>query len=70
MISPASATRPIGHTTITKQPAGGIRIQGPANGPRLLNTQIRGPIQQQATAPQPLQTHAVCKSFSENHNLF
>ncbi|XP_075164817.1 TBP-associated factor 4 isoform X2 [Haematobia irritans] len=49
MISPASAARPIGHTTITKQPAGGIRIQGPANGPRLLNTQIRGPMQQTTT---------------------
>ncbi|XP_067646306.1 transcription initiation factor TFIID subunit 4 isoform X2 [Eurosta solidaginis] len=46
MISPgiAGGPRPIGHTTITKQPAG-IRIQGPTNGPRLINaTQIRGPI--------------------------
>ncbi|KAI8115640.1 Transcription initiation factor TFIID subunit 4 [Lucilia cuprina] len=56
MISPASATRPIGHTTITKQPVSGIRIQGPANGPRLLNTQIRGPVQQQTNATQQLQT--------------
>ncbi|KAM7358340.1 TBP-associated factor 4 isoform 2-T5 [Cochliomyia hominivorax] len=56
MISPASATRPIGHTTITKQPVGGIRIQGPANGPRLLNTQIRGPVPQQTNAPPQLQT--------------
>lgn len=61
MISPASATRPIGHTTITKQPAG-IRIQGPANGPRLLNTQIRGPVPLQSNALPHLQTaptHAV-----------
>lgn len=61
MISPASATRPIGHTTITKQPTGGIRIQGPANGPRLINTQIRGPMSHQTTTTQ-LQTqssHAV-----------
>ncbi|XP_061400657.1 transcription initiation factor TFIID subunit 4 [Musca vetustissima] len=49
MILPASASRPIGHTTITKQPASGIRIQGPANGPRLINTQIRGPMSQQTT---------------------
>ncbi|XP_013112599.2 transcription initiation factor TFIID subunit 4 isoform X2 [Stomoxys calcitrans] len=57
MISPASAPRPIGHTTITKQPAGGIRIQGPANGPRLINTQIRGPMSQQTTTAQ-LQTQS------------
>ncbi|XP_065358968.1 transcription initiation factor TFIID subunit 4 isoform X2 [Calliphora vicina] len=56
MISPASATRPIGHTTITKQPMSGIRIQGPANGPRLLNTQIRGPVPQHTNAPPHLQT--------------
>ncbi|XP_053957080.1 transcription initiation factor TFIID subunit 4 isoform X3 [Anastrepha ludens] len=45
MISPGGlgAPRPIGHTTITKQ-QGGIRIQGPTNGPRLVNAQIRGPI--------------------------
>ncbi|CAD7002436.1 unnamed protein product [Ceratitis capitata] len=45
MISPSGpgGPRPIGHTTITKQPAG-IRIQGPTNGPRLVNAQIRGPI--------------------------
>ncbi|XP_011195940.2 transcription initiation factor TFIID subunit 4 isoform X3 [Zeugodacus cucurbitae] len=45
MISPAGpgGPRPIGHTTITKQ-QGGIRIQGPTNGPRLVNAQIRGPI--------------------------
>ncbi|XP_011293808.1 transcription initiation factor TFIID subunit 4 isoform X2 [Musca domestica] len=50
MIIPASASRPIGHTTITKQPTSGIRIQGPANGPRLINTQIRGPMSQPTTA--------------------
>nr|XP_014093442.1 transcription initiation factor TFIID subunit 4 isoform X2 [Bactrocera oleae] len=45
MISPVGpgGPRPIGHTTITKQPAG-IRIQGPTNAPRLVNAQIRGPI--------------------------
>ncbi|XP_073840390.1 TBP-associated factor 4 isoform X3 [Musca autumnalis] len=59
MILPASASRPIGHTTITKQPASGIRIQGPANGPRLINTQIRGPMSQQTTAQlQTQSTHA------------
>ncbi|XP_036338314.1 transcription initiation factor TFIID subunit 4-like [Rhagoletis pomonella] len=45
MISPGGpgGPRPIGHTTITKQ-QGGIRIQGPTSGPRLVNAQIRGPI--------------------------
>ncbi|XP_018782930.1 PREDICTED: transcription initiation factor TFIID subunit 4 isoform X3 [Bactrocera latifrons] len=57
MISPAGpgGPRPIGHTTITKQ-QGGIRIQGPTNGPRLVNAQIRGPIPasiQQANAQLP-----------------
>lgn len=46
------AARPISHTTITKQPAAGIRIQGPANGPRLLNTHLRGPVHQ-TNLPQP-----------------
>ncbi|XP_011207377.2 transcription initiation factor TFIID subunit 4 isoform X3 [Bactrocera dorsalis] len=57
MISPVGpgGPRPIGHTTITKQP-GSIRIQGPTNGPRLVNAQIRGPIPasiQQANAQLP-----------------
>lgn len=60
MIIPASASRPIGHTTITKQPTSGIRIQGPANGPRLINTQIRGPMSQPTTAQlQTQSSHAV-----------
>lgn len=63
MISPASAQpRPMGHTTITKQTTGGIRIQGPANGPRLISTQIRGGIPHQTNATAQLQTtssHAV-----------
>lgn len=60
MISPASANRPMGNTTITKQPAGGLRIQGPANGPRLVNTQIRGPVPQQMHTQS---THAVSYNF-------
>ena len=57
MISPSTAVgpRPIGHTTITKQPAG-LRIQGTTATPRLVNAQIRGPIHQQGSAQ--LQTMA------------
>ncbi|XP_037905192.1 transcription initiation factor TFIID subunit 4 isoform X3 [Hermetia illucens] len=44
-----TAPRPVGQTTITKQTAGGVRIQGPLTtsigisntGPRLMNAQIR-----------------------------
>lgn len=68
MISPVGpgGPRPIGHTTITKQPAG-IRIQGPTNAPRLVNAQIRGPIPasiQQANTQLPsAPTQAVSHAF-------
>ena len=60
MISPSTtgAPRPIGHTTITKQPAG-IRFQGTTTAPRLVNAQLRGPIHQQSSlATAQLQTVA------------